>query len=653
MVRFTLLKLSLVKVLLLFSFVLSSALSANEHPRVEPSFESLQKDSLRQKLIQKALDQNLYLAPRWNKLLHYKPDWQKGYESIVDDGDFFISDEGKYKPELELVANIELLLSEQEEDKESACRFPARNRFLYEALAPTLSEQEKGLLVETGFDGKSSYCQEYLVWRNENPVKQAWLIFPTAFLNSPSSMFGHTLLRLDLKGKSTLLSKSITYAAHAEDDHHGAMYAIKGLFGGHPGYFSILYYHKKVKEYTRTNNRDIWEYQLNLNEDETDWIMAHLWELQEVRFDYYFSTQNCSYQLLAVLDVARPEQDLTAEFDYLAIPVDTIRALEKRNWIEKKQFRASENRLFYSYLEHLNQVEKDLVLDLQESSYNQLAEQIKSLPRDRQRLILEAAYKLITLREKEAKDKKKRLGLPLLRARSKLGKSSVALQITQPVAPEKGHLSQKLGLGFVKTSEQNKGVFDLKLTLHSLDDPVYGFDKGSQINFLQQRSVFDENDIKLEQFDLLNIRSLTPSDRYLSNTAWQVSTGLERHLMPDHSRRLNKQIVAGFGRSWRFNQVDIYALFGGQLEGSNEFQDYLEFAPKIDVGLLLQNDTYTSELHATQYRFINAKFNRMKLRWTGSWAWQQNQSFSFNAEREEVLGKANFHQLSLQYNHFF
>jgi len=650
MVRSALLRLRLAQAVFLSLFVFSHSVSANEN---EARSLSLQKNDLRQKLIQIALDQNLSQAPRWHKLLHYKPDWQKGHESIVDDESFFISNLGKYRPELELVANVELFLSEQEADKDAACHFPARNRFLYEALTPRLSEQDKALLAEIGFDGKSSYCQEYLVWRNENPVEQAWLIFPTAFLNSPSSMFGHTLLRLDLKGKSTLLSKSITYAAHAEDDHHGAMYAIKGLFGGHPGYFSILYYHKKVKEYTRTNNRDIWEYQLNLNEDETDWIMAHLWELQEVRFDYYFSTQNCSYQLLAVLDIARPEQDLTAEFDYLAIPVDTIRALEKREWIEKKQFRPSENRLFYTYLEHLSQAEKDLVFDLQENKYESLAEQIKLLPRNRQRLVLEAAYKLITLRGKDAKNKKKRLGLPLLRARSKLGKSSDELQVTQPVAPEKGHLSQKLGLGFVNTSEQNKGVLDLKLTLHSLDDPVYGFDKGSQINFLQQKSVFDENDIKLESFDLLNIRSLTPSDKYLTNTAWQVSTGLERHLMPDDSRRLNKQVVAGFGRSWRFNQLDMYALFGGQLEGSNEFQDYLEFAPKVDVGLLLQNDVYTSELHASQYRFLNAKFSRMKLRWTGSWTWQQNQSISVNAEREEILGKTHFSQFSLQYNHFF
>ena len=628
-------------------FLISSALYGVELPHT-------QEQNLSKTIIQIAFKHNLHLTPRWMALLHYKPDWQKGFESIVDDKHFFLADDGKYDPALELVANIRVLLSESEQNRVKSCRFPARNRFITESLLPLLNDD---ILKQVGHrifnDPLSNDCTDYQAWRSENPVEQAWLIFPTAFLNSPSSMFGHTLLRFDLKGKSTLLSKSVTYAAHADDQDQGFSYALKGLFGGHPGYFSILYYHKKVKEYTRTNNRDIWEYQLNLNEDETDWIMAHLWELQEVRFDYYFSTQNCSYQLLAVLDVARPEQDLTAEFDYLAIPVDTIRALEKRNWIEKKQFRASENRLFYSYLKHLNQVEKDLVLDLQESSYNQLAEQIKSLPRDRQRLILEAAYKLITLRGKEAKDKKKRLGLPLLRARSKLGKSSEELQITQPVAPEKGHLSQKLGLGFVQTSEHKKGVLDLKLTLHSLDDPLYGFDKGSQINFLQQRSVFDENDIKLEQFDLLNIRSLTPSDRYLSNTAWQVSTGLERHLMPDHSRRLNKQLVAGFGRSWRFSQVNIYALFGGQLEGSNEFQDYLEFAPKLDVGLLLQNDTYTSELHATQYRFINAKFNRMKLRWTGSWAWQQNQSFSLNAEREEVLGKAYFHQLSLQYNHFF
>lgn len=635
----------------LFALLFSSPLYADSTNSEKGRLPLLSLNEVREDLMQAALDQKLYLLPRWQKLLHYKPDWQKGYESIVDDEAFFVSEQGKYEPKAELLANLRLFLSEKEADKSRACWFPARARFFEEALGHRLSQSENSLLERTGFGVQSLSCHAYQAWRKENPVEQAWLIFPTAFLNSPSSMFGHTLLRFDLTGKSALLSKSVTYAAHADDQEQSISYAFKGLFGGHPGYFSMLYYHKKVKEYTRTNNRDIWEYQLNLNEDETNWIMAHLWELSDIRFDYYFSTQNCSYQLLSILEVARPWQDLTTEFDYLAIPVDTIRALEQRNWITKKQFRASENRLFYAYLEMLTQAEKDLVLALQKTPYSDLAESVSLLTEARQRLVLEAAYKLRNLNKDKAS--KKTLGLSLLKARSKLGKSSQAITIEEPVAPEKGHLSHKIGFGAASFEGQSQGLLDIKLTLHSLEDPLYGFDKGSQINFLHQKSTFDEEGIQLEMFDLLSIRSLTPSDEYITNTAWQVNTGLARHLMPDGSRRLNKALVAGFGRSWHFASADFYLLAGGQLEASAEYQDYLALAPKLDAGVLVQNNSITSELNVTQYRFLNAKFTRLNARWTASWALKKNQNISVNLAREEILGKQSFNQVGAQFNLFF
>lgn len=644
MVRYTCFLYQLIKLSFFSLFLSSSALYCTELPHT-------QDQNLSKKIIQIAFEHNIHLAPRWMALLHYKTDWQKGYESIVDDENFFLADDGKYDPALELAANIRLLLGESEHNNVKSCRFPARRRFIAESLSQFLSDDEQKELSNTVLNVPfSNDCTDYQAWRSENPVEQAWLIFPTAFLNSPSSMFGHTLLRFDLKGKSTLLSKSITYAAHADDQDQGFSYALKGLFGGHAGYFSMLRYHKKVKEYTRTNNRDIWEYQLNLNEDDIDWVMAHLWELEGMRFDYYFSTQNCSYQLLAILDVARPTQRLTADFEYLTIPIDTIRALEKRDWITQKQFRASESRLFYTYIDALTESEKGWVLALQNTDYSELAESISSLPVARQRLILEAAYKLRILKRK---DTKKRLGLGLLRARSKLGKSTKALWVTEPIAPEKGHYSQKIGLGFEQSNDKNKGVLDLKLTLHSLDDPVYGFDKGSQINFLHLTSVFEGNEIKLERFDLISIRSLTPSDVYLTNTAWQINLGLERHLMPDGSRRLNKQLIAGFGRSWRYRQVDFYTLAGGQLEMSNEFQDYVELGPKIDLGLLVQNEQLTSELNVSQYRFMNEKLSRLNLRWTSSWTVQKNQSISVNLNREKIVGGKGFNQASAQFNLFF
>ena len=35
-------------------------------------------------------------------------------------------------------------------------------------------------------------------------------------------------------------------------------------------------------------------------------MLKHLWELQGIAFDYYYFDENCSWQLLGLLEVARP-----------------------------------------------------------------------------------------------------------------------------------------------------------------------------------------------------------------------------------------------------------------------------------------------------------------------------------------------------------
>ena len=72
-------------------------------------------------------------------------------------------------------------------------------------------------------------------------------------------------------------------------------------------------YYRKVREYNDIESRDIWEYKLKLSEEEVSRVLLHLWEMQRAEFDYYFLDENCSYQLLSLLDVAREDLHLTKE----------------------------------------------------------------------------------------------------------------------------------------------------------------------------------------------------------------------------------------------------------------------------------------------------------------------------------------------------
>ena len=130
------------------------------------------------------------------------------------------------------------------------------------------------------------------------------------------------------------MSYAISYAA-AGNEAEGMAFALKGLAGLYPGEFSNSPYYLRIRDYNDLENRDIWEYELNLTPPEIERLLAHAWELGPTRFDYYFFDENCSYHLLSLLDAARPSLKLSERFTWWAIPLDTVKAVAEtpgRRW---------------------------------------------------------------------------------------------------------------------------------------------------------------------------------------------------------------------------------------------------------------------------------------------------------------------------------
>ncbi len=164
-------------------------------------------------------------------------------------------------------------------------------------------------------------------------------------MNNPASMFGHTLLRFDTgppDSRTDLLAYAVNFGAETGGDG-GAAFAVKGILGFYDGSFSIRPYYEMVKAYGDWQNRDIWEYQLALPGEAVDLILMHLWELRDVPFYYYFFDDNCSYQLLSLLDVGQPDLRLLDRISTpWVIPVDTVRAIaQEAGLVTKVSFRPS------------------------------------------------------------------------------------------------------------------------------------------------------------------------------------------------------------------------------------------------------------------------------------------------------------------------
>ena len=284
-------------------------------------------------LIAQAHSLKLSESRYWHLLMH-----SPHGESEIDDDAFFTAYDGKNNLASELDMTIRHLNDDSNRTDESIfCHFPARRAWLEKELNVSFGEGE---------------CHEYDVLVEKMDPQKVTLVFPTAHINSPASMFGHTFLRIDSSMDSKLMSYAINYAAQT-DETSGLTFAYKGVFGGYFGFYSMLPYYEKLKEYRDSESRDVWEYDLNLTHDEVMAMVRHIWELQRISSRYYFFDENCSYHMLWLTEIARPSVHLRDHFTYHVIPPETVRAFEEEKLVESKHYRPSKRTKLLAYEQQL------------------------------------------------------------------------------------------------------------------------------------------------------------------------------------------------------------------------------------------------------------------------------------------------------------
>ena len=497
---------------------------------------------------QRAVVMGLHQSPQWRALLHYRPAWTGGSESTVDDPAFFISPEGKTSPEAELRAFIESMYTEAGRgDAHPACRFPVRAGWLRQELG-----MEEDGLPSPQCAGLSEYM------RKVDPASAA-LVFPESHINSPASMFGHTLIRLDSGSQSRLLSYAVSYAAEMPEDP-GPLYAIRGVMGGYKGSFSLLPYYEKLKEYSHMESRDIWEYGLDLTPEEVRRMALHIWELRDIRSDYYFFDENCSYALLFLIEAARPETRLADGFRYWVLPTDTIRALRREGLINSVAYRPSKAARI-AHLESLADGAEGILsvaLDVGsgDAGTEVALDRTDLTERDRAlALDLAAEYTLHEyMRGRLLQDTYSARYLETLSARSTLMKREYS--IPSPPSPETGHGTARVTIGAGRQGDEDFELLGFRFSYHGLMDPLRGYTPGAAIEVLkaEARHYHDTGETLLESFTMFEITSLWPGGNLIRPLSWHIRAGAWRELSPEGERTPavlegGAGLAAGLGKS--------------------------------------------------------------------------------------------------------
>jgi hypothetical protein len=495
--------------------------------------------------LQRADELALHADPYWAVLLHLSTGL-RGTVSRVDDPAFFLAADGKSDPRAELRADLQGFFEPLGATRHAVERFPARFEWLVERLG-----LERARLPVP----RATEIEEIIAALQP---RSAALVFPAAYMNTPASMFGHTMLTIRGRNTSALLDQTVNYAALTTESN-GIVFATKGILGLYPGYYSLMPYYQKVQEYADLDQRDLWEYELALGVDDLRRMLLHIWELRGIASDYYFFDENCSYNLLFLIDAARPGLAVHRTTGAWVIPLDTVRSVVGTGLVARTTYRPSRANTVRALAEPLDGGARSAARALARGSLAPAA--VRGEPLERAKILDLASEYLRALRgrRKVAQgDYQGRLHA-ILSARSAIA-APPAPPAPAPIAPDRGHGSRRIGFGLGRAAEDEYGEIQLRPAYHDLLDPADGYLPGSQIGFteLTLRLYREERRPVVERFDVITLRSLAARDGFFAPIAWTLDAGAVRERMDrDHEPHLHARLGGGAGAAYELGDLGL------------------------------------------------------------------------------------------------
>lgn len=461
------------------------------------------------------------------------------------------------------------------------CVYPERFRFLKAELGLPVSVVD---------------CPEFKAWKDGLAVRSLTLVYASPYLGHPASMFGHTFLRLGSAGHG-LAAAGLSFDAMPASDA-AIVFAWKGLTGGYSGQFSLQPYYSKIKNYSHLESRDLWEYELDLEPEQIDRLVAHLWELGSSAVPYYFIHANCSYQLLSLLEVANPAWHLRDRFKFMAIPLDTVRAVESVGAVRKLSVRPSLAAALAARYAALSPAERQRFASVRaDTTTFSDADSVATLD-----ALIEWQRHQTAHRSDGGAGFHSDFESRLLLARSKAGPQNEAAPalvrplIETPLSPASGHRSSKLSLHGLH--ERGVGAVGVRFrpALHDRLEYDRGYIARSSLIAGELGLLFfpTSGRLALDSATLVEVLSLRPMTELQKAASWQLSGAIDRPLDAEFDGDCHDcvagRVQAGFGAalgSWG-DRLVLAAMANMRLDVSNGFQLHLDRLVRVIPGVGLR-----------------------------------------------------------------
>jgi len=508
-----------------------------------------------------------YLATdtTWLKLGKYEQAGfsKDAYESVVLSDEFFLAADGKTSPKSEFEETIAAMSRPLDGDpnEHAQCRFPARYMWL----------QSKALLPGVA----DITCPEYEEWIFGEATDSISIVFATGYLGNPASYYGHTLLKFNSSKRrvtSDLLDVTVNYGAIIPPDAGPISYIYNGATGGYNAGFSHIEYYYHDYNYGELELRDLWEYELNLSQDEVSFIMAHAWEVLGREFVYYFFRRNCAYRMAEVVEIIDGVKIIPPSRPW-TVPQSLVSAADNvsrdgKALVSGVRWHPSRQSVFYDSYAKLGKHEQDALSGLVANP--DTAQSLEALPVDGQQRVVDAAidyYGYLMPKDEPPDSELSQRYKKMLTLRFRLPGGDRAAPVEPQVGPEKDRAPGYFSFGYVHNSGLSDGAsLRIRPAYYDVLDSSVSHVPNSELSMGEVIVDVLDGDVRLRQASLFRVEAVNGAISGLPGDAgrsWRLGLGVYEQF-PGCEDCLVTRFEGDIGRSMPFiGNSTIGAYVGG------------------------------------------------------------------------------------------
>jgi len=502
-----------------------------------PALFVLQVNFSYAKSFQKTFDlEKLASSKQWLGLLHLKD----GQPQIRDPK--FILSGDEFSSLNEMNETIKLF----QIDNYGICRFPARYHFLNHHL-------DLGTLRNIG----NAQCREFNKFNDAVPFDQINLIFASEVLSSASSMMGHSFLNVSGKNyKSNQVSHSISFFSEFSTFNPFKL-IYDGIIGGMNGFLIVRPFSKDYERYLEIEGRNLWSFELDIEDFDKQLIKFHIWELKDVEIEYLFQSYNCATLTLYILGLANSE--LRQEEILYVSPVDVVKAVDKHNMIKGKKVTLADDWAFNMLSQ---EIDADVIKQINVSIFAESTLELNHL--DAQSEALSREYLSLLINKPNIKQR-------LSEARYKelqgvvTTSSKVALDLTEYKDPLKTPQDSSIGVALSVIDDEEFFEVSILPAAHHLyaDNRQFFTESELKIAELSLRTNLKTADSQLQSLVLYSVNSFIPSTRLTPQFSGAFFMGFHHTLNSKLEEKGVFELSGAMGKTYQIHRdIMLFAMFG-------------------------------------------------------------------------------------------